>query len=101
MSDIDTTVGRVLGKWREETMFYSSLSRMQEHPCFHELVALGTAAVPALLASLTREPTWHATLALYAITGASPVPMEHAGRMKLVAEDWLRWGRENGYAVAR
>lgn len=100
MNDIDTVVRKLLNDWRAETVFESSISRMRHHPAFRELAALGLPALPGLLADLAREPTVHVPLALYAITGANPVPTKHAGRVKLIAEDWLRWGRENGYVVS-
>lgn len=57
---------------------------------------MGQAAVPLILRDLEREPKpWGP--ALEAITGAHPVAKEHAGRVKKIAGDWLRWARDNGY----
>ncbi len=37
---------------------------------------------------------------LHLITGACPVPKEHAGFIELMSEDYRAWARTNGYEVA-
>jgi hypothetical protein len=60
---------------------------------------LGQAAIPLILAELKREPdvSWFTVLA--AITGENPVPPALAGRVDAMAQTWLDWGRQRGYAV--
>jgi len=58
---------------------------------------MGPAALPLIFKELRREPD-HWFWALKAITNKDPVPEDHRGRMKLMAEDWLRWAEQNGFA---
>ena len=70
---------------------------MLAHQAYQELIALGTAALPAILKDMDKTKDGHLAKALTAITGASPIPPEHRGRIKEIAEDWLNWAREHGY----
>jgi hypothetical protein len=36
-------------------------------------------------------------MALYLITGETVIPDEHRGMVQAMTDDWLAWGRENGY----
>lgn len=87
----------LVGWWMEETALSSSLRDIVAHPAYQQIIALGPAALPLILRDLERQPR-HWSPALRAITGASPVPKEHAGKLPLIAEDWLRWARENDHA---
>ena len=52
--------------------------------------------MPLLLQDLeTNRRHWFTALAV--VTGADPIPAEHAGNIPMMAEDWLRWGSEQGY----
>jgi hypothetical protein len=86
----------LVGRWLEDTQFTSSLRDIVGHPAYQEIIAMGGPAVPLILRDLARQ-TRHWSPALKAITGASPVPKEHAGKVALIAEDWLRWAKANGY----
>jgi len=74
---------------------------------YHELVALGPEAVPALLRRIEDcratdllydgMAVWEPIAALYAITKTSPVSDEHAGKLGAIIDDWLEWGRREGH----
>jgi hypothetical protein len=82
--------------WRSETEHLSSSSRIVAHPAFQEIISLGPAVIPFLLADLEKEPRlW--VWALPAITGADPVPPSDRGNIPRMTEAWLRWGAESGY----
>ena len=88
---------RILAKqWREETGMWSMNWRMEIHPAYQEIIAMGESAVPLLLRELQECPD-HWFGALRAITGENPVPPELAGKVKPMADSWVRWGRERGY----
>ena len=87
---------RLAATWRGETAYVSSSTEMFAHPAYQEIIRMGPAVVPLLLADLEKEPE-HWTWALHVITGANPVAAEHAGNLEKMAEAWLKWGRENGY----
>ena len=88
---------RLLESWDRETRFQLSTSRIIEHPAYQEMIALGAPAIPSLLRALEKTGNGHLGPALAAITGVSPVPPEHRGKIREIATDWVRWGKENGY----
>jgi hypothetical protein len=88
---------RLARRWRDETQALSSLTRVVRHPAYQAIVAMGERAIRPILRDLERGPELWGP-ALHAITGALPVPAADAGRVARVAEAWLTWARENGYA---
>jgi hypothetical protein len=83
-------------QWKAERGPTSSVRKMASHPAYRQIVGLGKAVVPLLLAELERQPD-HWFLALYEITGVDPVPAESRGRLHEMAAAWLRWGKEHGF----
>src|SRR5262249_47154025 len=88
---------RLLDKWREETAYLSSSPESTRHPAYQEIISLGPAVLPLLFRELETNHDGHLSCALSRITGAHPVPQEDHGRIRKIAEAWLRWARENGY----
>ena len=86
-----------LSQWfREGTWMHSASSQINKHPAAKLVIAMGEPAIPMALAELTSHPHhWYGIL--QQLTGAQPVPEDHAGQMAHVRQDWLDWGRENGY----
>ena len=83
-------------RWKEDTGHLSSTARMAMHPAYREIIRMGSAAVPLLLAELRRDPDfWFA--ALREITKENPVPARSAGKVKEMARAWIEWGRKRGY----
>jgi hypothetical protein len=83
-------------QWQKETAHLSVVSRMAAHPAYRGIVGMGRSAVPLLLAELRRKPD-HWFIALEEITGARPVPPESEGKIKEMAEAWIRWGEREGH----
>jgi hypothetical protein len=82
-------------QWKRETAHLSNIGKKALHPAYQEIIGMGKAAVPHLLAELRREPDdWF--WALHAITGAKPVPPEGQGNLKEMTAAWLQWGSEHG-----
>jgi hypothetical protein len=94
---IEQRVVRLLGRWRQETAYLSSCTRITGHPAYQELIAMGPGALPFLFRDLEQSGDGHLSKALVAITGAHPVPADERGQVRKIAETWLRWARENGY----
>ncbi len=94
---LEQRVARLLRQWRVETAPFSSTTKITGHPAYLELIALGRAALPLLFRDLEQSQDGHLSRALAAITGAHPVPDEARGKIREIAEAWLRWARENGY----
>jgi hypothetical protein len=85
-------------RWKKETAHLSNVAKKALHPAYQEIIGMGAAAVPLLLAELRREPDdWF--WALHAITGANPVPPASRGNLQAMAEAWLQWGLAKGYKV--
>ena len=83
-------------QWENETGMLSDLSQKVIHPAYQRIIGMGQDAIPFLLNELSKRPN-HWFWALRSITGANPVKPEHRGRIKLMAKDWLCWGRDHGY----
>jgi len=82
--------------WKRETQYLSSITDIVMHPAYQRIIGLGLDIVPLILEELeagARQWFW----ALWAITGENPVPPEHQGRIEEMRQDWLRWGKENGW----
>jgi hypothetical protein len=93
---IDQHVVRLLASWREQTAYASSSTIITGHPAYQALIDLGPLALPALFRDLEQTEDGHLSKALTALTGAHPVPAEERGKIRKVAEAWLRWATENG-----
>ena len=88
---------RLSAQWKTGRGPVSSLSEMVMYPAYQQIIGMGRSAIPFLLRELEQSPD-HWFWALKSITGIDPVPPEHRGDIALMSDDWLRWGREQGYA---
>ena len=93
------TFERLADEWERGRPRGADVAQMTQHPAYQRIIAMGEPAVPWLLQRLAEKPN-HWFVALNAITGARPVPPESRGRVKEMAQAWLDWGRQNGYAVS-
>ena len=79
-------------RWHEETLFESSIDRIISHPAYLQITAMGSSAVPLILAELKQGPAlWF--WALSAITGKSPEPEGSEGDIAAMTKAWLDWGK--------
>jgi len=83
-------------EWKSNRGPQSSASDLSMAFAYQQIVGMGGAAVPLILAEL-EERVDHWFWALSAITGADPVPESGQGIMKEMADAWLQWGVKNGY----
>jgi len=88
--ELQSLFNQLAEKWREDTACVSSISQLTEHPCYREIVSMGEAAVPLLIAELRRGPE-HWFTALYLITGVDPVPSDKKGHLQSMAKAWIDW----------
>jgi hypothetical protein len=97
VADEDAVRFHVLAqRWKTETSHHSNISKRALHPAYQEIIGMGKAAIPLVLAELRREPDdWF--WALHAITGANPVPPESRGNLRLMTDAWLQWGLAQGF----
>jgi hypothetical protein len=87
---------KLKAQWEKDTSHHSSMSIICNHPAYQEIIKMGDAIVPILLADLKKAPQ-HWFWALCVITGANPVPLEDRGKIKKMVNHWLKWGEEHGY----
>jgi hypothetical protein len=96
MASVEQRFRQLTATWEQAVAHQSSSTIRQRHPAYQEIIALGESVVPLLLRDLENTRR-HWFAALQAITGANPIPAEHAGRIDAMAEDWLAWGKNQGY----
>lgn len=82
--------------WKSATR-NGSVRQMAMHPAYQQIIGMGEAAVPHILAELEKSGD-HWFWALNAITGADPVPPKSRGIVPEMARAWLEWGRNQGFA---
>lgn len=85
-------------KWESETAVLSSITEIAMHPAYQQIIGMGPIAIPFILSEMKKKPN-HWFWALKSITGEDPVLSEQRGRIKQMAEAWLRWGKEQGYII--
>jgi hypothetical protein len=86
---------RLYVEWDKESCFMSSITDMINLPSYQEIINMGYPVVPLILNKLKEDPD-HLFWALCVITQENPVPYEHQGKIALMAQDWIEWGRKNG-----
>ena len=87
---------RLADRWQAAVAHHSSSSIRNNHPAYQEIIGMGPAVVPLLLADLEKTGR-HWFWALKVITGSNPVPAADRGNIATVTQAWLRWGKERGY----
>jgi hypothetical protein len=95
---LDDELAALAAEWKNDprVQISGSIVDICMHPAYQRIIGKGPAAILFILRELQREPD-HWFWALRATTGENPVPEEHAGRLDLMAEDWLEWGRKAGH----
>ena len=89
---------RLAKTWLKETRNISSVTQKAMHPAYQQIIGLGPVAVPLILQRLHEEPNqWF--WALRSITRVNPVPEEHIGCIREMADDWIQWGHKNGILI--
>lgn len=85
-------------QWKSEVALLSSASAITQNAAYQQIIAMGASVIPFILIKLQQDPQ-HLFVALYQITGENPVPLEHAGHLEKMTNDWLEWGSKKGYIV--
>ncbi len=86
---------RLTADWKERSRYLSNTAQMAILPPYQRIIGMGWDAVPLILEELRREPDlWF--WALEAITEENPVPREAAGKVRLMAQAWVEWGKQHG-----
>lgn len=86
----------LLAEWREQSGLISSADEMSKLDSAIGFVEMGDDAVTWILEELEVCPDC-LFFVLRAITLADPVLPAHQGVLSEMTNDWLKWGRDNGY----
>jgi hypothetical protein len=87
---------RLAGEWKERSRFLSNSAQIAMLKPYQRIIGMGWDAVPLILEELQSEPRqWF--WALESITDENPVPPEAAGKVRLMAQAWIDWGRQHGF----
>ena len=93
--DLHESFQKLAAEWKEKSLHLSNTAQMAMLKSYQRIIGLGMAAVPLILEELRRQPDqWF--WALEAITGENPVPPTAAGKVRLMAEAWIDWGKQHG-----
>jgi hypothetical protein len=82
-------------RWESERPRGGNVAAMSRVPSYQAVIAMGTRAVAPILKRIHFEPD-HWFVALHRITGENPVPPEAEGKLRAMADAWVKWGRERG-----
>lgn len=82
--------------WKEETQLSSSISEIERNRSYLEIISMGEKVLVYIFQDLKHKPA-HWFPALRAITRINPIKPLHRGNIRLMTEDWLKWGEENDY----
>ncbi len=86
---------RLAAEWKEQSRFLSNSAQMAMLAPYQRIIGMGPPVVPLILDELRREPD-HWFWALESITEQNPVPPEAMGKVRLMAQAWVRWGEQQG-----
>jgi hypothetical protein len=91
ITSIEEKFHRLAAVWKSERGPTSSITAIATHPAYQQIIGMGPAVVPLILRELERELD-HWFWALKAMIGTDPVPPESRGKLREMAEAWLRSG---------
>lgn len=92
---VETVFKALAQEWKSRRSHSSCVQDMALDLSYQQIIGLGPAAIPLLLAELERAPD-HWFWALFAITRHDPVPEQSRGNVKKMAAAWIEWGKHNG-----
>ncbi len=97
-ASVEERFKRLAVEWKEQSRYLSNTAQMAMLKPYQRIIGLGLPVVPLILEELNREPNqWF--WALEAITEQNPVPPEARGKIRLMAQAWIEWGKQQGYVM--
>ncbi|MGI8980717.1 MAG: hypothetical protein ACR2FY_15935 [Pirellulaceae bacterium] len=93
---LEARFARLAAEWKRDSRFLSNSAQMAMLRPYQRIIGMGMPVVPLILQELAREPDqWF--WALEAITEQNPVPPAAAGKVSLMAQAWIDWGKSEGF----
>jgi hypothetical protein len=97
-ANVEERFRRLVTEWKEQSRYLSNTAQMAMLKPYQRIIGLGLPVVPLILEELNRERNqWF--WALEAITEQNPVPPEALGKVRLMAQAWIEWGKQQGYVA--
>src|SRR5713226_5375783 len=93
--DIQERFRRLASEWKKQSHYLSNTAQMAMLTPYQRIIGMGPPVVPLILEELRREPD-HWFWALESITEQNPVAPEEMGKVRLMAQAWVRWGEQQG-----
>ena len=94
-ADVRNRFHRLAADWKQRSRYLSNSAQMAMLAPYQRIIGMGMDAVPLILEELKREPDqWF--WALEAITDEDPVAPEAKGKVALMAQAWIEWGKQRG-----
>jgi hypothetical protein len=95
-SDLRERFQRLAAEWKEQSRYLSNTAQIAMLKPYQRIVGMGLPAIPLILEELQRDPDqWF--WALESITEENPVPPEAAGQVRMMAQAWIDWGKQQGF----
>ena len=92
---LEARFARLAAEWKRDSRFLSNSAQMAMLRSYQRIIGMGMPVVPLILQELARDPDqWF--WALEAITEQNPVPAQAAGKVSLMAQAWIQWGKAEG-----
>ena len=99
-AQISARFQRLVSEWKEQRGVRSSITDGAMCPAYQEILGMGMDALPLIFAQLKSEGVqpdqWF--WALKFITRADPVRDDDVGDFNKMAQSWLAWANQEGYA---
>lgn len=97
--DVQQRFRRLANLWKEDSRYLSNTAQMAMLRPYQQIIGMGLPAVPLILEELQlASDQWF--WALEAITADNPVLPEAAGKVRLMAQAWIEWGKQRGLVAA-
>ena len=94
-ADLQDRFGQLKDQWKAESRYLSNTAQISMLWPYQQIIGMGPAVVPLILAELQREPD-HWFWALEAITGENPAQPETQGNVEGMSQSWIDWARQKG-----
>ena len=85
-------------QWDYDTGFMSNTYHILQHDSYSAIMAEGEKVIPWILEDM-RDTGGHIFwfVVLRELTGVNPIAYEDRGRVAIMKEAWLTWGRNNDF----
>lgn len=83
-------------EWLNNTKKYSSSSEIVSDVNYNYIISMGKDVIPLIFEDLEKTNN-HWFHALVILTGRNPVKEENIGYIEKMKDDWIMFGKENGY----